>query len=213
MKNWVCKVCGYTHVGDEAPERCPECGALKFEFAQRAKGRGCVLGAMLVLGVMSAVCYAFCSCQSSSQTVDNSTVKKLAINQFLGKWYEVARFDHRFERGMRQCTAVYTLLDDGTIKVTNKGVKDGKWKTSVGRVKLTEDPGLLRVSFFRPFYSDYRILMVSPEYSYALIGGSSDKYLWILSRNPQLKKEIRHQILNEARRRGYDTDKLVWVEQ
>lgn len=105
------------------------------------------------------------------------------------------------------------MQGDNTIKVTNRGMKEGKWKTSVGKAKLTEIPGVLRVSFFGPFYSDYRIMMLDSDYTYALVGGSSDDYLWILSRTPQLQKDASDKILQEARRRGYDVEKLIWVEQ
>ena len=88
----------------------------------------------------------------SKLTVDNSVVKDFDTNRFLGGWYEIARFDHRFERGMEQTQATYTLQKDGTIKVLNAGMKNGKPKQSEGLAKLTDTPALLRVSFFGPFY-------------------------------------------------------------
>ena len=97
--------------------------------------------------------------------------------------------------------------------VVNRGWKDGEWNTSEGKAKLTEKPGLLRVSFFGPFYSDYRIMMLAPDYSYSLVGGNGDNYLWILSRTPQLNPETRSDILREAQRRGYKTENLIWVDQ
>lgn len=213
MKTWICKVCGYTHQGDDAPERCPECGAGKSEFKQKDTRRGCgftaVVGTIAAISAIAAVCVLACG---PSKTVDNSVVKTVDVYKYLGKWYEIARFDHRFERDMDQCIATYTLQKNGTIKVTNQGKKDGKWETSEGKAKLTEEPGVLRVSFWGPFYSDYRILVLAPDYSYALVGGSDDDYLWILSRTPELKKETRDMLVNEAQRRGYDTDKLVWVK-
>ena len=84
---------------------------------------------------------------------------------------------------------------------------------SEGKAKRTEDPGILRVSFFGPFYADYRVLMLAPDYSYALVGGSSGHYLWILSRTPKLSSDTRDHILTEARQRGYETEKLIWVQQ
>lgn len=145
--------------------------------------------------------------------VDNSVVNSMEINRFLGHWYEIARYDHSFERGMEYTEAEYTLRDDGNINVVNTGIKNNKRKTSNGRAKLTETPGLLRVSFFRPFYSDYRVMMIDKDYQHALIGSGSDKYLWILSRKPQLTAETKSNILKEAKRRGYDTDRLIWVKQ
>lgn len=165
-----------------------------------------------IIAVTAVVAGTLMSCQTQV-TVDNSAVKSLDLKRYLGKWYEIARFDHRFERDMEHCTATYTLQEDGTIKVTNTGLKNGKWKTSTGKAKTTDVPGVLRVSFFGPFYSDYRIMMLAPDYSYALVGGSTDNYLWILSRTPQLPTDIRFQILSEAQRRGYTTDNLLWIEQ
>ena len=146
-------------------------------------------------------------------TVDNSVVREFDIDRFLGSWYEVARFDHFFERGMSQTKANYVLRDDGNIDVINTGIKNGKPKTAKGKAKLTDIPSLLRVSFFGPFYSDYRVMLVDADYRYMLIGSGSDGYLWILSRTPQLADSDRTAILSEAKSRGYDTDKLIWVKQ
>lgn len=212
MEKWICKACGYIHRGDDAPERCPQCGAPQSKFYPEGKDNGCAFSMIFIIITLSAMALTLFSCRTT-KTVDNSAVKALNLNRYLGKWYEIARFDHRFERDMMLCSATYTMRDDGTITVENKGMKHGKWKTSIGRAKLTDVPGVLRVSFFRPFYSDYRVLMVAPDYSYALVGGSNDKYLWILSRTPQLDKETRGKIILEARFRGYKTENLVWVEQ
>ena len=146
------------------------------------------------------------------QKVDNTPVSSLSVDKFIGSWYEIARFDHGFERGMDMTMARYTLNDDGTIKVVNTGVKDDKVQSSIGVAKLTKTPGRLRVSFFRPFYSDYRVLMVTHDYKYALVGSRSAKYLWILSRTPQVPDEILDSILAEARSRGYDLSQLVWIK-
>ena len=149
----------------------------------------------------------------SKLTVDNSVVRELDLDRFLGSLYEVARFDHFFERGMSQTKARYVLRDDGNIDVINTGVKNGRPKTAKGLAKLTDIPSLLRVSFFGPFYSDYRVMLVDADYRYMLIGSGSDGYLWILSRTPQLTDTDRTAILTEAKTRGYDTDKLIWVKQ
>ena len=123
--------------------------------------------------------------------VDNAPVAVLDLNRYLGEWYEIARFDHSFERGVEQAKANYTQNADGTIKVVNSGVKDGKPKTAIGKGKTTDTPGLLRVSFF---------------------GGSAD-YLWLLSRSPELSETAKSELLAEARRRGYDAGELIWVRQ
>ena len=151
--------------------------------------------------------------KGSRQTVDNSVVREFDLDRFLGSWYEVARFDHIFERGMVQTKASYVLREDGNIDVINTGIKDGKPKTAKGKAKLTDAPALFRVSFFGPFYSDYRIMLLDADYRYMLIGSGSNTYLWILSRTPQLSDSDCATILAEAKRRGYDTDELIWVKQ
>ncbi|MDE6049650.1 MAG: lipocalin family protein, partial [Paramuribaculum sp.] len=97
--------------------------------------------------------------------------------------------------------------------VLNTGIIDGKPSEAKGLAKLTDTAGLLRVSFWGPFYSDYRIMLIDNDYQYALVGGGSDNYLWILSRTSKISDETKTQILGEAQKRGYDTNKLIWVKQ
>lgn len=212
MGKWICKVCGYTHHGDEPLERCPQCGASRSQFYEERRSSWNLFRIFLVFATLALIFFCLCSCKTPL-TVDNSAVKTVDLEQYAGRWYEVARFDHMFEKGMMQCTATYTLQENGTVKVVNRGLKDGKWKTSEGKCKVTDEPGVLRVSFFGPFYSDYRIMMLAPDYSYSLVGGESDDYLWILSRTPQLKQETLDQIIYEAHRRGYKTSDLIWVQR
>lgn len=166
---------------------------------------------MITLTIMAALFSgAFCS----AQKVDNVPIlTRVDLGRYLGRWYEVARYDHSFEKGLTNATAEYTLREDGKVSVVNSGWKNGKVKTSTGKAKLTDNSALLRVSFFGPFYSDYRILMLSPDYRFALIGSSSPKYLWILSRTPVMSETDLSAVLKEAVHRGYDTSKLIWVNQ
>lgn len=212
MKKWNCKVCDYTHQGEQAPEHCPVCGSPADRFYLENRTNRDAFSVFLIVIIVAAILFAVFGC-GSSVTVDNSSVQSLELNRYLGRWYEVARFDHRFERHLTHCTATYTLEDDGTLRIENQGMKKGRLKTSIGKGKLTEQPGVFRVSFFGPFYSDYRVLMIAPDYSYALVGGSSDHYLWILSRTPELSSSIRDTLLQEAHRRGYTTSNLQWVPQ
>lgn len=157
----------------------------------------------------------FMSC-AASPVADNSPQTVVDAGRFLGRWYEIARYDHVFERGMRGTQAEYALNGDGTMAVTNSGWRNGKFQNRSGVAKWPDPenaPGHLRVSFFKPFYSDYRILKVNEDYSYAVIGGSSDKYLWILSRTPLLEDDVVSGILDEIETRGYDTSRLLWVDQ
>lgn len=157
------------------------------------------------------------SCQGGERTkLDTSTVKQLDIPRFMGKWYEIARYEHRFERGMTYVTAEYTLMSDGKIRVVNRGLKDGKPKEITGKARQPDPvtlPGRLEVSFFLWFYSDYYVLELGTDYQYAVIGSSSDKYLWILSRTPQMAQPVLENILSGLRKRGYDLSRLVYVEQ
>ena len=150
-----------------------------------------------------------------NRTPDNSTTPTLDIRRFMGRWYEIARFEHRFEKGMTHVSATYTLSGNGKIEVLNEGLKEGKHKQIKGRAKQPnpQDPGKLKVSFFLWFYSDYYVLYIDPEYRYLLVGSSSDKYLWIMSREKSLAKETLDQLLDKLRVRGYDTDKLLFVAQ
>ena len=152
------------------------------------------------------------------ENMDISTVKELDLERYMGTWYEIARFDHSFERGLVGVTASYELRPDGKITVINAGYKnslDGKYKEAKGKAKQPnpDEPGKLKVAFFLFFYADYFILELDENYRWVIIGSSSDKYLWILSRTPQLEQESLDSILKKARERGYNTDKLIWVEQ
>ncbi len=156
--------------------------------------------------------------QTSPKMKHPETVKHLDINRYMGRWYEIARFDHRFERGMQGVTANYRLLPNGMVEVINSGYQDslnGKFKQVKGKAKQPDvkDPGKLKVSFFLWFYADYNVLELDDNYQYALIGSSSDKYLWILSRTPQLQQEIFEMLLQKANLLGYNTQKLIFVEQ
>lgn len=157
--------------------------------------------------------------KNNASFLDLNTVQGVDINRYLGRWYEIARFDHSFERGMVGVSAFYSPKSDGSIKVVNSGYKDsfdGKFKHIVGKAKIPDrdDMGALRVSFFLWFYSDYYILELDKkDYAYALVGSSSNKYLWILSRTPQLPKEVTDLLIGKAKARGYDTLKLIWIKQ
>lgn len=149
------------------------------------------------------------SCSGGS--IDRRTVTTLPREELLGHWYEIARFNHRFERGLSRVEAHYRLLDDGTIEVANSGYdeKRGERREMVGHAKFTDEPGRLRVSFFWKFYSDYNILERDDKGSWMLVGSFSPRYLWILSRTPNLSTEELSYILERARMRGYDTSRLI----
>ena len=151
--------------------------------------------------------------------LDTHTVKQVDLQRYMGTWYEIARLDHSFERGLVGVTAEYTLKDNGKIRVVNRGYKGrltGKLKTAKGKAYVPDssDPGKLRVSFFPFIYSDYYILELEPEnYEWVLVGSSSKRYLWILSRSSRPDPETLARILTKVRSRGYDPSALIFPEQ
>lgn len=145
-----------------------------------------------------------------------TAVKPFDKEKYLGKWYEIARLDFRFEKGLNNTTAEYSLNDDGTIKVDNKGYdyKKDKWKQSVGKAKFVKDENIamLKVSFFGPFYGGYNVIAIDDDYQYALVAGGSLDYLWILSRNTTIPEDIKIKYIKIAEEIGYKTSDLIWVE-
>jgi len=137
-------------------------------------------------------------------------------DRYLGKWYEIARLDFYFERHLNNTTANYSLNEDGTIRVVNRGfnVLKNVWKESVGKAKFVEDPsiGKLKVSFFGPIYGGYNVIAVDEEYQYALVAGRNLDYVWILSREPQIPERIKKWFLQEASQLGYEVKDLIWVK-
>lgn len=155
---------------------------------------------------------------TKNQSLDSSTVKQLDLYRYLGTWYEIARFPHSFEKDLVGVTATYSLRGDGKFTVINQGHKftlDGKLSKAVGKAKIPNpnEPGKLKVSFFWFFYADYFVLELDENYQYAMIGSSSPKYFWILSRTPQMNDETYEMLLEKARKRGYNLDKLEKVPQ
>jgi apolipoprotein D and lipocalin family protein len=145
-----------------------------------------------------------------------TAVQPFDANRYLGKWYEIARLDFRFERHMNNTTAEYTLNDDGSIKVLNRGYDTLKqeWSEASGKARFVGEDSIamLKVSFFGPFYGGYNVLALDEDYRYALVGGSSLKYLWILAREPSLPDSVKAAYLKQAKDIGYATEELIWVE-
>lgn len=162
--------------------------------------------------------FSFCGIQTQSKMIDKTTVKELDINRYIGTWYEIARFPHSFEKNLVGVTATYSLRDNGKIRVVNEGYKktlDGKRSSAEGKAKIPnkKEPGKLKVAFFWNFYGDYYVLELDKDYQWAMIGSSSDKYFWILSRTPQMDPDTYNMLLENARKRGYKLEKLIKVPQ
>jgi apolipoprotein D and lipocalin family protein len=142
------------------------------------------------------------------------TVKSVDVNKYMGKWYEIAKYENRFEIDCEQASANYSLNDDGTIKVVNSCFRAGKIDNAIGKAYSTNPENTkLKVSFFWPFKGNYWVIMLDKEYSYAVVSEPSRKYLWILSRTKTMPKETTKEILLKLKELGFDTDKLIFVKQ
>ncbi|MGL4251707.1 MAG: lipocalin family protein [Aeromonas sp.] len=143
-------------------------------------------------------------------------VSGFQLDRYLGTWYEIARLDHRFERGLEQVNATYSLREDGGVKVLNRGKQsDGSWREAEGKAYFVGKPdeGRLKVSFFGPFYGGYNVIDLDPDYQFSLVTSYNHDYLWILARSPNPPKEQIDRLVAKARALGFATDQLIWVKQ
>lgn len=144
-------------------------------------------------------------------------VENFQLERYLGKWYEIARLDHSFERGLTRVTAEYSLWDDGGVRVMNRGYSpiENRWKEAEGKAYFVRgsDQGYLKVSFFGPFYGAYIVFELDHKnYQYSLVCGPDKSYLWILARAPELDQEIKNRLIEKAVTVGFDTSKLIFVD-
>lgn len=154
------------------------------------------------------------SCSSMPEKAQ--PVNQFDVNRYLGTWYEIARFDYRFEKDLDNAMAQYSLNPDGSVKVINSGYnfKNNKWVSVNGTAKFRgeKDVAALKVSFFGPFYAGYNVVALE-HYQYALVAGKNLDYLWILSREKNIPENIKQRFISKAQEIGYDTSKLIWVKQ
>lgn len=144
-------------------------------------------------------------------------VSGFELDRYLGTWYEIARLDHRFERGMSNVTASYSMREGGGVSVVNRGYKaaEGEWNEATGKAYFVGDAnvGQLKVSFFGPFYGGYNIVDLDKDnYQYALVVGPDRSYLWILARSPELNPDVLSALVDKARNLNFPTDKLIYVD-
>lgn len=163
----------------------------------------------------AGIAFILYSCSGSKIPKKAVAVTNFDKTKYLGKWFEIARLDYKWEKNLNNVTAEYSLKEDGTIKVDNRGynVKKDKWEESIGKAKSVkkDDVGMLKVSFFGPFYSGYNVIAIDPDYKYALVAGESLKYMWILSRETTIPESVKADYLIKAQEIGYNVTDLVWV--
>ena len=165
-----------------------------------------------VAGVLGLLIFNSCSVDIPKGAI---AVQNFEAEKYLGKWYEIARFDYRFEKNLNNVTANYSKNADGSIKVVNRGYDYVKkeWKQSEGEARFVNQPteARLKVSFFKPIWAGYNVIELV-DYKYALVAGNSLKYLWILSREKTVPEDITARFLKKAEDLGYKTENLIWVE-
>jgi apolipoprotein D and lipocalin family protein len=145
-------------------------------------------------------------------------VRDFDLEKYLGKWYEIARLDHKFERGLSNVTAQYNIREDGGVRVLNRGFNEirDEWKEAEGKAFFVDDTsiGRLKVSFFGPFYASYNVISLDQEdYQWSLVAGPDTDYLWILARTPELDQDIIDELVSMAKSLGFKTDDLIFVDQ
>lgn len=166
--------------------------------------------------LLTVLCLLLSGCVGMPENV--KPVDNFNLEKYLGTWYEIARLDHSFERGLTRVTATYSLRSDGGVKVVNRGYSAEKqrWKEAIGKAYFVKDPnlGYLKVSFFGPFYGAYIVFELDhAHYQYSLVSGPDKSYLWILARTPTIKASTKDFLITKAAALGFDTHKLIFVEQ
>lgn len=163
--------------------------------------------------VVALIPLIFAGCSGYPKTV--APVSGFTLERYLGTWYEIARLDHRFERGLERVQTTYTLNQDGSIRVLNRGYStaEQRWQEAEGRARPAGEPdvGYLKVSFFGPFYSSYVIFELDPEYNYAYVSGYNTDYLWLLARSPSVAPSVLEDFRDRAARLGYPVEELILV--
>ena len=160
--------------------------------------------------------FAFLISACSSKNPPLATVEKVELNKYLGTWYEIARYEHYFEKDCKNVTANYSMFDEQTIKVVNKctNINTNEKKEATARAYAVDDTNSkLKVSFFRPFYGDYWVLVLDKNYEYVVVGTPSREYLWILARPSKIDEKLKNELLEKIKTLGFDTQKLIWTIQ
>jgi apolipoprotein D and lipocalin family protein len=176
----------------------------------------CALKEKIEMNKIAIILFLFLAgCSGIPENV--KPVDNFKLEKYLGQWYEIARLEHSFERGLSQVTANYSLRDDRGVRVLNRGYseKEKKWKEAEGKAFFVKRPdqGYLKVSFFGPFYGSYVVFELDHEdYQYALVCGPNKSYLWILARSPEIKQELKDMLIAKAATLGFDTSRLIFAD-
>lgn len=167
----------------------------------------------LGLGVLVVGAVGVAGCATSKRDPAIQPVQNFVAEKYMGQWHEIARIDHRFQRGLIKSSAHYSLNSDGTVKVVNRGFDPKKqaWKDIEGKAKFAQAPtvGALRVSFFGPFYSGYNVVSLDPDYRVAMVLGDTPEYFWILARDPQIPDAKLKELLEHAKTLGVDVSQVI----
>ena len=171
-------------------------------------------GSLVYITVAFSLILTSCSQMNIESTNSLQTVKHVDLTRYIGVWYEIARYTHRFQEGCVGSKATYSLRDDGKLTVVNEcfdGSFSGKLRSAKGKAWVVDKQSnaKLKVSFFWPFSGDYWIIDLGKDYEYAVIGHPKRKYLWILSRSPQMDEKVYQEILSRLNKQDYDTTKLI----
>lgn len=168
-----------------------------------------LLRTALVIALLPFVVSGCVSTPPGVEPVDNFN-----LDRYLGKWYEIARLDHSFERGLHNVTAEYSMREDGGVRVLNRGYSREKgWNEAEGKAYFVEEPdrAFLKVSFFGPFYGSYIVFELDEDYEYAFVSGPKTSYLWLLARQPEVTDEVMQRFRSRAGELGFDLDELIIV--
>lgn len=168
-------------------------------------------------GLLLLFLFGLAAC-STAPPAGMTPVTPFDLTRYEGKWYELARLDHSFERGLSDVSATYRAQPDGSVEVINRGYDSERkdWRQAVGRALFTGDANRasLKVSFFGPFYGGYHVVALDQQnYRWAMVVGPNRDYLWILARDKQIPAELRDRLLSQARALGLEVEQLIWVEQ
>ena len=173
--------------------------------------------AAIAVGAGAIAYVAWMALRTPPRPASVQPVGNFDISRYLGRWYEVARIDQRFEKGLVRTRAEYTLASNGAVQVVNRGFdpRRNRWEEARGKAQFvgSTDEAALKVSFFGPFYAGYHVVALDEQYRWAMVVGSSLDSFWILSRTPVLPTGVRQHLLAQAQQIGIDLDRILWVMQ